>query len=381
MTPRQPGTSRRRTAVLGAGLAVVLAACVAGAAIATALAFDEDPGAAGDPAPAAAAAASPAAATAPPVSSPAPPPADAAAPTGASAAPFPGAAAPSATAATPRPAATVWAPSRALLPAKGPLVDPEVRVGEWLHAWQVIGLLRAQPPRAPVVLLFGDSTAREAVVSDEAWTRELRGRGVPATAYTLASHGQSFRIDRRFVEELPRLRGLALIGVGLSRFVLPLDKGPMGRPATFATGEPRELAPWPRHYFDERGGKTAAAKLERVTQWRKTRSTLFRRLLPAGLRELGRLVEACRRRGLEPVLVQLPLNATVVAGSLDAEREAVSRGCRKVARRLGVRFVDEPVAPDLTDADFHDTVHLLHSGAVKWQRGVADLAAELLQKE
>ena len=381
MTPRPPGTPRRRTAVLGAGLAVALVACAAGAALATALAFGEDPSAREGVAVAGAGASSGAApATTPSTQSAAKeplPPSPSAVP-GASfgVAPAP----PSGARAASRPATAVWAPSRELLPARGPLVDPELKVGEWLHAWQVIGLLRAQPPRGPVVLLFGDSTAREALVSDESWTRELRSLGAPARAYTLASHGQSFRIDRRFVDELPPLRGVALIGIGLSRFILPLEKGPMGRPATFVAGAPRELAPWPRHYFDERGGKTAAAKLERVAQWRRTRSAAFRRLLPADLRELARLVEDCRRRGLEPVLVQLPLNTAVVAGSLDPEREAVSRGCRAVARRLGVRFIDEPVAADLTNADFYDTVHLLRSGAVKWQRALSARTAELLRE-
>ncbi len=366
MTPRPSGTARRRKAVLGTVLAVALVACAAGTALATALAFGEDPsagtGAAGAPPPA-----SPAPAGSPAVAeSPAP----AASPAVAASPAMP----------APLPSASVWRPSRALLPARGPLVDPALKVGEWRHAWQVVGLLRAQPPKRPVALLFGDSTAREALVSDESWTRQLRSLGAPVTAaYTLASHGQSFRIDRRFVEQLPPLRGAALIGVGLSRFILPLGKGPVGRPATFAAGEPRELGPWPRHYFDARGSKTAAAKLERVSQWRKTRSAAFRWLLPANLRELARLVEACRSRGLEPVLVQLPLNDTVVAGSLDPEREALSRGCAEVAARLGVRFIDQPVARDLTDADFYDTVHLLHSGAVKWQRALAARTAKLLR--
>ena len=112
----------------------------------------------------------------------------------------------------------------------GPLVDPALKVGEWRHAWQVVGLLRARPPRLPVVLYFGDSTARESLVGDSAWARELRGLGVRARAFTLASHDQTFRIDRRFVEEMPRLRGLALIGVGLSRFVEEPVRGPLGRP-------------------------------------------------------------------------------------------------------------------------------------------------------
>lgn len=343
-----------------------MAALVAGVVvvgIATALAFAEDTSVGGEAGTADISAAAPAA--------PAPPSA---------AAPFaaPAPLASSAAARTPRPTPSVWAPSRSLLPARGPLVDPELKIGEWRHVWQVIGLLRARPPRAPVVLLFGDSTAREAVVSDAAWTRRLRRLGVRVRAYTLASHAQSFRHDRRFVDELPPLRGVALIGIGLSRFIVPLVKGPLGRPATFAAGEPLQLGPWPRHYFDERGSMTAAAKLERVAHWQESNVPAFRRLLEGNLRQLARLVKACRRHGLEPVFVPLPLNTAVVAGGLDPEREAMRRGCAQVARELGVRYLKEPVAPDLTDADFYDTVHLLRSGAVKWQRAVSARTAALL---
>jgi hypothetical protein len=78
------------------------------------------------------------------------------------------------------------------------------------------------------------------------------------------------------------------------------------------------------------------------------------------------------------VFVQLPLNEEVVGDRIAAERAALSRGVGRVARRLHVRFLDFPVAPDLTSADFFDINHLLHSGAAKWQRGLSRWTAELL---
>lgn len=292
-------------------------------------------------------------------------------PAGRSAAPDPAGAADSASGGqAPSPAATT--------PPSGPLVDPALKVGEWRHAWQVVGLLRARPPRLPVVLYLGDSTARESLVSDTAWARQVGGLGVRARTFTLASHDQTFRIDRRFVEEMPELHGLALIGVGLSRFVGPPVKGPFGRPAVFKPTRPPELGHWTRHYYDGRPPKTPQAKLARVSHWQRSRAGKFRKYKAANLRALAQLARACRRRGLRPVFVQLPLNTEVVGSSLAAERRALARGVRNVARREHVRFLDFPMAPDLTSADFFDINHLLHSGAAKWQRGLSRWTAKLL---
>jgi hypothetical protein len=289
---------------------------------------------------------------------------------------------PQALSAPARPPGTAPPPARppgTVPPPAGPLVDPRLKVGEWRHAWQVVGLLRARPPKGPVVLYFGDSTARESLVSDASWTRELRHLGAPVTGYTLASHAQSFRTDRRFLDALPRLHGIALIGVGLSRFIVPLVRGPMGRPATFKAGSRPKLSPWPRHYFDARGPKTPAAKQARVAHWQESRVGQFRRLRNDNFRALAKVVLTARRRGLRPVLVQLPLNVAAVGGRLGPERAAMARGCRAVARRLHVRFLDFQVAPGLPSADFYDMCHLLRPGAVRWQRGLARWTVRLLR--
>jgi hypothetical protein len=278
---------------------------------------------------------------------------------------------------TPSPAASpdgTGAPT----PKPGPLVDPKLKVGEWRHAWQVVGLLCARPPRDPVVLYLGDSTARESVISDAAWTRELRRRGVPVRAFTLASHDQTFRTDRRFIEELPSLRGLALIGVSLSRFVGPPVRGPFGRPAAFKPGHRPKLSHWVRHYYDTRPARSSASKAARVVHWELSRTGRFRRFKAANLRALAKLVVACRKRGLRPVLVQLPLNRAVVGHQLAAERAALSRGCRRVAGKLHVRFLDFQLAPDLTSTDFFDISHLVRPGAVKWQRALTGWTVRLL---
>ena len=156
-------------------------------------------------------------------------------------------------------------------------------------------------------------------------------------AYTLASHDQTFRTDRRFIEDLPPVQGLALIGVSLSRFVGPPVRGSFGRPAAFKPGHRPKLSHWVRHYYDARPAKSSAAKQARVVHWELSRTGKFRRYRAANLRALAKLIVACRERGLRPVLVQLPQNEAVLGHQLDAEQAALSRGCRLVARKLRVR--------------------------------------------
>jgi hypothetical protein len=260
------------------------------------------------------------------------------------------------------------------------VADPRTVVGEWRHGWQVIGLLRARPPRGNVVLYFGDSTARESLVSDASWTRELRRLGARARAFTLASHGQTFRTDRRLLDFLPRLHGVALIGVSLSRFVGPPLRGPAGRPFTFKHGTKPRLSRWNRHLYTTRAELPPAGKQARVVHWQLSRTGKFHRFKAANLHALARLVVACRRHGLRPVLVELPLNTAVVGHQLDPQKAALWRGCRRVAAKYGARFLDFQVAPGLSSADFYDICHLIRSGAVQWQHGLSRWTARLLPR-
>lgn len=289
---------------------------------------------------------------------------------------------------TPSPTGRLGAVRLSWLPAlasadpsvSGPLVDVNASAGDWRHAWQVVGLLLARPPREPVVLYFGDSTARESFVSEAAWTRQLRQMGAPrARAYALAGHGQTFAMDRRFLDALPPLHGLALIGVSLSRFAGPPLRGPAGRPASFPPGSRLRLSPWRQHLYDAVPALTPLEKVERVVHWRQSVRPRFRLFRRANLHALARLVADCKARGLRPVLVELPINVAAIGGALDAQRAAVARGCRAIAARYGVRFAPFKAGRDLPSSAFYDTCHLVRPGYTRWQRDLSRLVVWLLR--
>lgn len=273
-------------------------------------------------------------------------------------------------------------PALSLVPSSafGAPVDPRISAGDWRHAWQVVGLLRAQPPRSPVVLYFGDSTARESLVSEASWTRQLRRMGAPRVrAFALAGHGQTFAMDQRLLDALPPLHGLALIGVSLSRFAGPPVEGPAGRPAAFPLGARLKLSPWRQHLYDSVPVMTPVEKVERVAHWRRSVTPRFVRYRSANLRALARLVSSCEARGLRPVLIELPLNVAAVGDALDAQRSSITRGCRAVAARLGARFLAFQIDPRLPDSAFHDTCHLVRAGYTRWQRDLSRRVVRLLR--
>jgi hypothetical protein len=116
--------------------------------------------------------------------------------------------------------------------AAAPASPAPIAVDDWTHGWEVVQFMQAQPAASVVVYYLGDSVVRESVVDDTAWTALLQERAAaagkvpPIAAFTLAGHGQGFGMDRQLIRALPATpegvaRGIAVIGVGLSRFIGP----------------------------------------------------------------------------------------------------------------------------------------------------------------
>ena len=281
--------------------------------------------------------------------------------------------------AQPTPAPTLVLPQAT--PAPGGVPAGSASVGDWRHAWQVVGLLRARPPRGRMVYYLGDSTARESLVSEASWNRQLRQRGAHGVrAFLLAGHGQTFAMDARIMRALPSSRGLALIGVSLSRFIGPPVRGSGAHPAAFPPGKPPRLSPWRQHLYDARTIMTPAQKQGRVVHWRRSRTPAFFRYRKANLRALGKLIADCRARGLRPVLVELPLDLAAVRHRLDRPRASLRAGCRAVAARYGVRLLAFQLAPDLPGSDFFDISHMVRAGAMRWQAGLSRWVIRLLPR-
>lgn len=266
------------------------------------------------------------------------------------------------------------------------------QIGEWRHAWEVVQLTRLAPPRGTPVFYLGDSTARESTVRDALWTLQLRrraaaaGRTTATVVFTLASHGQTFGMDRQLVASMPPRpdhtpRGIALIGVGLSRFIGPPVRRQPSAVTPPAPGRGPVLHPWIQHLYTDRPPLPLTRKHELVPRWTRRRWAGFHANLSANFGALDRLLALCRARGLRPVLVDSPLDVRVVGHGLDKARAAYRAGCRRLARRYHAQYLSlQPPAP-LPNADFWDLMHLLPPGERIWQSRFSRRLAKLLPKE
>lgn len=283
----------------------------------------------------------------------------------------------------------------ALVPAfatLAPSAAADERVGEWRHAWEVVRLVQERPPRGTLVFCFGDSTARESTVRDSRWTRQLRRRAAAAgkttavVAFTMASHSQTFRMDRQLVAAMPgreagRPPGIALVGVGLSRFIgRPVRQRPAAmEPLT--SGQAAIVHPWSQHLYAGRPPLPLAHKRGLVPRWMDRRWAGFRRWRRANLRAVAKLLVLCKDRGLLPVLVELPLDVRLVRHGLDRPRRSYRAGLRRLAARYGVPYLSLQRPTPLPTSFYWDLMHLLPPGTRVWQSRLSDAVVELLPKD
>ena len=266
------------------------------------------------------------------------------------------------------------------------------QIGEWRHAWEVVQLVRLAPPQGTPIFYLGDSTARESTVRDALWTLQVRrrataaGRTTATVVFTLASHGQTFGMDRQLVASMPPRadhtpRGIALICVGLSRFIGPPIRRQPSAVTPPAPGRGPVLHPWIQHLYTDRAPLPLTRKYELVPRWMRRRWTGFRSSLSANFAALDGLLALCRARGLRPVFVDAPLDVRVVGHGLDKARAAYHAGCRRLARRYHAPFFSlQPPAP-LPTADFWDLMHLLPPGERIWQSRFSHRLVKLLPKD
>ena len=264
-------------------------------------------------------------------------------------------------------------------------------VGDWTHDWEVVQFMQSQPATTVVVYYLGDSTARESVVNDTLWTTRLQkraaamGKAPSAVAYSLAGHNQTFGMDLQLIQAMPATpggvpRGIAVIGVGLTRFAGPPLTQPPAAVAPPSPGEPPVLSAWARHRYADRSPLSLAHKRALVTQWTERHWEGFVANRSANLAELAQLVDACREKRLRPVLLDLPLDLAVVRPGLDAPRDSYRAACRRLARRRDVPYIAYAHPPRLPSACFWDLMHLLPPGSARWQSLLTDKLVRLLPK-
>ena len=237
-------------------------------------------------------------------------------------------------------------------------------VSEWTHVQQVVAWLRYRLPQRRVVYLFGGSAARESIVSESSWKAQVKAlSGRSAVTYVVSSRCQTFPEDLRIINRLPKGRGIALISVGTTRLTMLHKSGWVSSTST-RTSPPD---PWYQHHYDGSVRLSAAEKRQLVRVWLRDRYGVFLARYPDRMVELEALVQACKARGVRPVLLEMPLNLPVIRHDFDKARVMYQKGCLELAAKYDIKYLRFVSKIGLRGTDFYDLQHLLPSGRSKWQ--------------
>jgi hypothetical protein len=247
---------------------------------------------------------------------------------------------------------------------------------DWKHTLQVVANLKDKPPAKPVVLMFGSSIVRESVPSDASWAAAVKSRGGGSVlTYDLGSTNQSFAQDLALVPSLPKLPTIGIIGVDVARFVATPGTPSVKLPAP---------APIPSSYDPHRYSssriKTPAQKQALVGDWLRRRYPVFQKNYAYNLGVLKKLVQACKARGLHPVLLDTPRNTAVIKGAWNAAIAKYTAGCKALAKQQGVPFISLVASARFINTDFYDLLHAVQPGRDKWQKLLAAKTVALLKQ-
>jgi hypothetical protein len=246
---------------------------------------------------------------------------------------------------------------------------------EYLRSLQTMADLQAYPPDVPLVCMLGGSSARASTISDLAWTRQIRSdAGCKLVAFNFGSRNKLLTTDRRLVGMLPDVHPLVYIGVNMGRFSRGHADPAVALPAPSGVAPvPQSRAPGPTHALSD------ALKRSMVTQWQQERWPQFQRNLRYELSVLQSAVRQSIERGQHPVIIDLPRNMAIIGHQLDRPLALYHAGCRAIARRNGVPYVEFQDQVKLGNQDFRDLWHLLPQSRYKWQRQLSLVTASLLK--
>jgi hypothetical protein len=247
---------------------------------------------------------------------------------------------------------------------------------EYLRALQTVADLRAYPPQVPLVLMLGGSSARASTVSDLAWTRQIRADvGYKLAAYNLGSRNRLLTTDRRLIGQLPDVHPLVYIGVNMGRFCRAHADPSIVLPTPSAAApSPQARAPGPTHALSD------AVKRSMVVQWQQERWPQFLHNCRYELGVLENTVRLSLKRGQHPVIVDLPRNMAIIGHQLDRPLAAYHAGCRAIARRNHIPYLQLQDRIAVGNQDFRDLWHLLPQSRHTWQRQLSLTTAKLLKR-
>ena len=249
-------------------------------------------------------------------------------------------------------------------------------VGDWAHVLQVVANLKAQPPAEPVVCLLGGSAARESTIDDVNWSDQVKQLGGPSVAaYNLGSRNRTLAQDVALIRALPEMPGIVYIGINVGRFTAPPSHPTLDLP------QPTALLPsYRQHKYGKSSTLSVAKKKALLGDWLTKRYPVFKKNYSSNLKTLEQLIVACQRRGLHPVLLELPRNTAIVGHALDSPVARYTSGGRALAKKHDVPWVSFVSTARLPNADFYDLWHLVEPGRNVWQRLLSNKTVALLKK-
>jgi hypothetical protein len=246
----------------------------------------------------------------------------------------------------------------------------------WYHAIEVISAVNETPPEVPLLILTGGSVTKECMVGDADWASQVQRRGGPeVVAHNISSAMRSFYEDVALVKALPNVPGIVFIGVNLGRFTWPYQSGEVS-----LARNPTLAAKYTIHHFTSADMMTLAEKQACVVRWMTKSYPHFQARVDYNLRQLARLVRVCKRKGLHPVMLEMPRNMAVIGHAYDVPIRRFHRGCWAIARQYGVAYVNFVLDANLLNRDFRDLGHLVETGRPKYQRLLSDRTIFLLKR-
>jgi hypothetical protein len=279
--------------------------------------------------------------------------------------------------------------------------------------------LKRDPPSRPVVYVLGGSSTRESVDDARELGRQLaRLTGSEPLADVFGSQFQSFAEDIAILDNLPRGRGLFVIGVNANRFAdtpqaarsqlegLPLvidsprldallDElgrgsrsprsilvGILDYGATYwrdrwrglLRGEVAAVSYW----YGYRGVQPSHLKRREVEDWLATVAKAFDANLRFNSTLLAAEIRLAREKGYAPVLLRAPENLEAIGDRFDSYRDRTDATCRLLATRHGVPYLTFVDSLGLTSSDFYDLSHLTLTARPRHQQRLASELAPLL---
>lgn len=247
---------------------------------------------------------------------------------------------------------------------------------DYRHALQVVADLGAFPPKVPLVVLLGGSSQRSSTVSDLSLTRQIRAKvGYKMVAFNLGSKERLLTTDKRVAGLLPDVRPIVYIGVNMGRFcrghsnpaiVLPDSTGASPTPQARTITRTNALS-------DMR-------KRQMVGEWMQERWPAFLRNYRSELGVLESAVKLSLKKGQHPVIIDLPRNMAIMGHQLDRPLNIYHRGCRAIAKRNGIPYVQFQGKVNVGNKDFRDLWHLLPTSRIKWQRQLSATTASLMKR-